>query len=70
LLHIPNGEKFANNILTGVKSYDVSLDTQTATVIAEPTLDYNTVLKTIKKTGKTVNSGEADGETKSIELEE
>jgi copper chaperone len=56
--------------LDGVKSYDVSLDTQTATVVAEPTLAYETVLKTIKKTGKKVNSGEVDGETKGIELEE
>lgn len=48
----------------------MSLDSQTATVIAEPTLDYETVLKTIKKTGKKVNSGEADGESKSVELEE
>jgi copper chaperone len=52
----------------GVKSYDVSLDTQTATVHTEPSLDYETVLKTIKKTGKKVNSGEADGEPKSVEL--
>jgi len=56
--------------LEGVKSYDVSLDSQTATVVAEPALDYETVLKTIKKTGKKVNSGEMDGEMKSIELAE
>jgi len=56
--------------LDGVKSYEVSLDSQTATVVAEPTLDYETVLKTIAKTGKKVNSGEADGETKSIELKD
>jgi copper chaperone len=55
-------------ISIGVKSYDVSLDTQTATVIAEPNLDYDTVLKTIAKTGKKVNSGEADGEVKSVEV--
>jgi copper chaperone len=55
--------------IAGVKSYDVSLDTQTATVHAEPSLDYETVLKTIKKTGKAVNSGEADGEARSVELE-
>lgn len=55
---------------TGVKSYEVSLDSQTATVVAESSLEYETVLKTIKKTGKKVNSGEADGETKSIELSE
>jgi copper chaperone len=53
---------------TGVKSYDVSLETQTATVVAESTLPYETVLKTIKKTGKKVNTGEADGVTKSVEL--
>jgi copper chaperone len=52
----------------GVKSYDVSLDTQTATVVAAPELDYETVLKTIKKTGKKVNTGEADGEVKSVEI--
>jgi len=54
--------------LDGVKSYDVSLDTQTATVVAEPTLAYETVLKTITKTGKKVNTGEADGEVKSVEV--
>jgi len=57
----------ADPFYPGVKSYDVSLDTQTATVVTE-TLPYETVLKTIKKTGKKVNSGEADGETKSIEV--
>jgi len=31
-------------------------------------LPYETVLQTIKKTGKKVNSGEADGEAKSIDL--
>jgi len=54
--------------LDGVKSYDVSLDTQTATVVAAPELSYDTVLKTIKKTGKKVNTGEADGEVKSVEI--
>jgi len=56
--------------LDGVKSYEVSLESQTATVVAESSLDYETVLKTISKTGKKVNSGEADGETKSIELKD
>ena len=59
----------ADVVYAGVKSYDVSLDTQTATVVTE-TLPYETVLKTIKKTGKKVNSGEADGESKSIEVPE
>ncbi|CAK7270866.1 Cytosolic copper metallochaperone [Sporothrix epigloea] len=54
--------------LEGVKSYDVSLESQTATVVAEPTLSYETVLRTIAKTGKKVNSGEADGKSCSIEL--
>ncbi|KAM0815313.1 putative Metal homeostasis factor atx1 [Seiridium cardinale] len=54
--------------LDGVESYDVSLEKQEATVIAQPQLDYETVLKTIKKTGKTVNSGEADGVSKSTDL--
>lgn len=54
--------------LDGVKSYTVSLEAQTAEVIAEPSLDYDTVLKTIFKTGKKVNSGEADGEARSVEV--
>jgi len=49
--------------LDGVKSYNVSLDSQTADIVTEPSVDYNTVLEKIKKTGKTVNSGEADGQT-------
>ncbi|MCJ1336888.1 Cytosolic copper metallochaperone [Bachmanniomyces sp. S44760] len=52
--------------LEGVKSYDVSLDTQTANVVAEPSLEYDTVLEKIKKTGKTVNSAEADGESMKV----
>ncbi|KAI5202277.1 hypothetical protein E4T39_04714 [Aureobasidium subglaciale] len=52
--------------LDGVKSFDVSLDSQTATVVTEPTLDYTTVLEKIKKTGKKVNSGEADGQAQAV----
>ncbi|KAK5051435.1 hypothetical protein LTR84_003087 [Exophiala bonariae] len=47
--------------LDGVKEYNVSLETQTADITAEDSLSYETVLEKIKKTGKTVNSGEADG---------
>jgi len=47
--------------LEGVKSYEVSLDSQTANVVAEDSLSYETVLEKIKKTGKKVNSAEADG---------
>ncbi|KAF4313339.1 putative iron copper transporter [Botryosphaeria dothidea] len=52
--------------LDGVKSHTVSLDTQTAEVVAADSLDYDTVLNTIKKTGKKVNTGEADGETRAV----
>ncbi|KAF2720762.1 putative iron/copper transporter Atx1 [Polychaeton citri CBS 116435] len=52
--------------LDGVKSFDVSLDSQTANVVAEDSLDYATVLEKIKKTGKKVNSGEADGVEQSV----
>jgi len=47
--------------LDGVKEYNVSLDTQTADITAADSVAYETVLEKIKKTGKTVNSGEADG---------
>ena len=53
---------------TGVKSYEVSLETQSATVVAENSLGYETVLQTIKKTGKKVNQGFADGVEKSVEV--
>ena len=51
---------------TGVKSYEVSLEQQSATVVATPGLSYETVLKTISKTGKKVNNGYADGEERSV----
>ncbi|KAK5958707.1 Cytosolic copper metallochaperone [Knufia fluminis] len=50
----------------GVKSYDVSLDTQTADITTDESLSYEQVLEKIKKTGKTVNSGEADGVPQSV----
>ncbi len=53
---------------TGIKSYEVSLDDQSATVVAEPGLSYEKVLQTIAKTGKKVNSGEADGVQQSVEI--
>ena len=54
------------SLLTGVKSYDVNLEKQTADVTAEDKLAFETVLEKIKKTGKTVNSAEADGVTKAV----
>jgi copper chaperone CopZ len=62
-------EQLANNLhllKTGVKSFDVSLESQTATVVTEPSVPYDKVLSTIQKTGKTVNSGEADGEAMAV----
>jgi len=47
--------------MDGVKSFDVSLDKQTADITTDDSVDYSTILEKIKKTGKTVNSGEADG---------
>jgi len=35
-------------------------------VVTEEQVDYNTVLEKIKKTGKTVNSGEADGTVQAV----
>jgi copper chaperone len=49
-----------------VQSYDVSLDKQTAEVVASDDLQYETVLEKIKKTGKEVKSGEADGVEQAI----
>jgi copper chaperone len=49
-----------------VKSYDVSLDTQTADITTDESVDYSTILEKIKKTGKKVNSGEADGVTQPV----
>ncbi|KAJ1325148.1 copper chaperone [Microdochium nivale] len=62
--------------LDGVKTHEVVLGSAlgkpaeegTVKVVAEPTLDYDTVLRTISKTGKKVNSGSADGEARSIEV--
>ncbi|KAL6231656.1 hypothetical protein BDW75DRAFT_233421 [Aspergillus navahoensis] len=52
--------------LNGVKSFDVNLDSQTASVVTDASVPYETVLATIKKTGKTVNTGEADGDARDV----
>jgi copper chaperone len=52
--------------MVGVEKYEVSLEKQTADVYTER-LDYDTVLKTIRKTGKKVISGEADGKEASVD---
>jgi copper chaperone len=50
----------------GVKNYNVSLDTQTADITTDDSVTYEAVLEKIKKTGKTVNTGEADGVSMSV----
>ncbi|PYI35062.1 heavy metal transport/detoxification protein [Aspergillus indologenus CBS 114.80] len=52
--------------LEGVKSFDVSLESQTATVVTDSSVSYETVLATIKKTGKTVTGGNADGQAQGV----
>ena len=58
--------KVATDSNAGVKSYNVSLENQTADIVAEDSLSYETVLEKIKKTGKTVKSGEADGSPRDV----
>lgn len=53
---------------TGVKDFNVSLDTQTAEITTDDSLSYQQVLEKISKTGKKVNSGEADGVAQSVEV--
>ena len=47
--------------IKGIKSYNVSLENQTADIYAEESLQYETILEKIKKTGKQIKSGEKDG---------
>ncbi|KAI5359891.1 Putative heavy metal-associated domain, HMA, heavy-metal-associated [Septoria linicola] len=54
--------------LDGVKDFNVSLDTQTAEITTDESLSYQQVLEKISKTGKKVNSGEADGVAQSVEV--
>ncbi|CAK4026991.1 Metal homeostasis factor ATX1 [Lecanosticta acicola] len=54
--------------LSGVKNYNVSLESQTVDVTTEESVPYSTVLEKISKTGKKVNSGEADGVSQSVEV--
>jgi copper chaperone CopZ len=64
--HCITGRDSDNQSTIGVKSFDVNLDSQTASVVTDASVPYETVLATIKKTGKTVNAGEADGEAKDV----
>ena len=51
---------------TGIESYTVSLETQSADIIANEGVEYEAVLEKIKKTGKKVTKGEADGVEKAV----
>ncbi|MCJ1364741.1 Cytosolic copper metallochaperone [Acarospora aff. strigata] len=53
--------------LDGVKSYDVSLEDQTANIVTDDSVEYATVLEKIKKTGKKVNSAEVDGQAVAVQ---
>lgn len=54
--------------LDGVQSYSVDLGSQQAEVVVpHDSLSYADVLAKIKKTGKTVKTGEADGVVMSVE---
>ncbi|KAL8808054.1 MAG: hypothetical protein Q9182_000332 [Xanthomendoza sp. 2 TL-2023] len=48
--------------LEGVQRYEVSFESKTADVYADEGLAYETVLEKIKKTGKTVKTGQKDGQ--------
>ena len=50
----------------GVKSYDVSLEKQSADVTTDPSLSYETLLEKLKKTGKTIKSAERDGQALTV----
>lgn len=52
----------ANQKQTGLDSYTVSLESQTADVYTRD-VPFETVLEKIKKTGKAVRSAERDGES-------
>ena len=50
----------------GIQSYTVNLEKQTADVVADQAVAYADVLAVIKKTGKTVTAGAADGMEMSV----
>ena len=51
--------------LSGLSSYNVDLDKQSADVYTE-SVPFETVLEKIKKTGKTVKGAEADGQAMTV----
>ena len=61
--HVTSLESYRTVLMhtPGIRSYTVSLEDQTADIYAEESLEYETVLEKIKKTGKQIKSGEKDG---------
>ncbi len=45
----------------GIQSHTVSLEEQSANVVAKPGLEFGTVLEKLKKTGKVIQGAEVDG---------
>jgi len=54
------------NETPGVKSYNVSLEEKLVEVTTDDSVDYKTVLERVKKSGKEVTKGNADGQPMSI----
>ena len=52
--------------MTGVTKYEVNLEAQTADVQTNADVEYATVLEKIKKTGKVVKAGSADGKAMAV----
>ena len=66
-LSTPSNLPHTNKASPGVKSYEVSLEDQTADVVTEgDALSYAAVLEKIKKTGKEVKSAQADGVAQAV----
>ncbi|KAJ5958721.1 Heavy metal-associated domain HMA [Penicillium vulpinum] len=62
-----NAVKETVEALSGVKNLIISIEEQTLSVMAKPSLSYETVLEAIKAKGKNVHSGEMDGVAQSVE---
>jgi copper chaperone len=50
----------------GIESFDVSLEHKIVLVNAQSTVSYEHILAILKETGKTVHSGEANGQAREV----
>ncbi|KAJ6119012.1 hypothetical protein N7471_013632 [Penicillium samsonianum] len=50
----------------GIEYFDVSLEQKTVLVNAQSSLSYEAVLAILKETGKTIQSGEANGQAREV----